>query len=491
MRKKTSLSRYGSVGIGLVAIAVAMSLLVIRLKPGRNWWSQSAYDNVATASVLQSDLNVCVVTSGRVESENRTIIQCELKNLDIPGRGGSGGASTVISLIPDGSTVKAGEVLCRLDASAYEEMVRQQQIVVEHSRSEYRQAELQVEVARLGLNEFREGSMQLDLETMNGQIALADSELQHAADRLAWTKRMHDKGYAPLGQVRTDEFDYQRMAYMLAHQRVARSVYEKFTVPRTVRSLESQITGSLATLSFQKAKLERNVDRLEALNLQVERCTIRAPHDGFVVYANDPRRGFVIEEGMSVRQKQALFYLPDLGKMEVEALFHETVVAKIRDGMPARVRIEALPGRLLEGRITKVAQIASQNLMNDVRYFAGIVTLDTIPRGLLPGMSAEIEVLTDRREEVLTVPAEALAFENGTEVCYVAHDGGLERREVKVGGSNRTLVEVTEGLEQGEQVVLDPDSMDKDTLAALTAEAEREKEAAPAHGEAESPTVTH
>lgn len=495
MRPRKTFKRFGTVGMGFVAVAAAITIVTLGPRFARKWLTQRPYENVATAPVRQADINVSLVTSGQVESENRTIIRCELKHLETQGRGQTltgGGASTVISLIPDGSPVKTGDVLCRLDSSMYEEMVRQQQIVVEQAKSEHRQAQLDVEVAKLSLVEFREGSMTVDLKEMDGQTALADSELKHAGDRLAWTRRMQKKGYASTGQLRTDEFNYQRMTYTLAQSRVARTVYERFTVPRTVRTLESQIKAAEATLAFEKAKLDRSVDRLAMLNLQVERCTIRAPHDGFVVYANDPRKGFVIEEGMTVREKQKLFFLPDLGKMEVEALFHETVVSKIRNGMPARVRIEAFPGKVLEGRITKVAPIASQNFMNDVRYFAGIISLDTFPQGLLPGMSAEVEVLTDRRHEVLTMPTEALAFENGNEVCYVARDGSLERREIKVGGSNRELIEVTEGLEPGEQVVLDPENMDRETLAALGAEADGEKDKGPsATGEAQPAAVTH
>ena len=84
-----------------------------------------------------------------------------------------------------------------------------------------------------------------------------------------------------------------------------------------------------ATLKYQDRRLARNLDRLAKLEKQVELCTIRAPHDGFVIYANDERRESVIEEGMSVRQKQDLFYLPDLTDMEVVAYLHESMVNEI------------------------------------------------------------------------------------------------------------------------------------------------------------------
>lgn len=491
MRQTKRRSRFGWVALGVIAMLSAGLLLTLHPLKGRSWWFPKPFRNVATTAVQQSDLNVSRMAMGKVESEERTLIRCELQNLEIRNRGqgmSSGGASTVISLVPDGTMVKEGDVLCRLDSSNYEEMVRQQQIIVERSKAEFRQAELTLDVAKLALLEFRDGSMLQDLKVMKAQIAMADSDVQHAADRLTWVKRMHDKGYASVAQLRADELNCQRSQFALKQNRVALTVYEKFTAPRNMRTLESQITAADAMLSFQQAKLQRNEERLETLNRQVERCTIRAPHNGMVVYANDPNKAFVIEEGMSVRQKQTLFYLPDLSKMEIDTLFHETVIKKVRSGMRARVRIEGLPGRVLDGHVIKIAQLATQNFLSDVRYYSGIVKLDTIPKGLLPGMTAEVEVMTDRLEEVLTVPPEAVAFENGLEVCYVAHDGNLERRQVKVGESNRDRVEVTEGLEKGEQVVLDAESVDKDAVTGLTAETDREH---PVTGQLEHASVTH
>ena len=57
---------------------------------------------------------------------------------------------------------------------------------------------------------------------------------------------------------------------------------------------------------------------------------------------------------------------------------------------------------------------------------------------------------------MLTVPTEAVVSEGGHDICYVAHEDGLERREVKLGQSNQDLLEITDGLGEGEQVVLNP-----------------------------------
>jgi HlyD family secretion protein len=124
--------------------------------------------------------------------------------------------------------------------------------------------------------------------------------------------------------------------------------------------------------------------------------------------------------------------------------------------MRARVRVEALEGRELEGHVTEVSALPTQVWYNDVRFFIATVKLDTIPKGLLPGMTAEVEIVTAQRPDALVIPAEALASEDGRDVCYVALDDHLERRELKIGQSTRLLHEVTEGLDEGEEVVLDP-----------------------------------
>jgi HlyD family secretion protein len=220
-------------------------------------------------------------------------------------------------------------------------------------------------------------------------------------------------------------------------------------------------------LTYQDRRLQRHREREDMLRLQVEHCTIRAPHDGFVIYANNDDRQIKIEEGMVVRQRQDLFYLPNLSKMMAMALVHESVASRIQPGMLARVRIEGLPGRVLEGHVNSVAQLPTQNYFNEVRYFYTEILLDTIPRGLRPGMTAEVEIATERREDVLAIPIEALAVENGQDFCYVAHEDRVERREIEIGRSTSNLLEVTEGLEEGELVVLDPDQFD-DALETLS-----------------------
>ena len=101
--------------------------------------------------------------------------------------------------------------------------------------------------------------------------------------------------------------------------------------------------------------------------------------------------------------------------------------------MRAKVQVEGIDNRRIEGHVTSVAPMATFNWRSDVKYFEGIVKLENLPDGLRPGMTAEVEIAMPRLDNVLAVPSEAIRIENGHDVCFVVHEDGLERREVKLG----------------------------------------------------------
>ncbi len=456
-------------------ISLAIATLAATATIGLGYWTlwrqpaRVPAEKYALAPVRRTDLHPALTASGRVESSKRTLIECELENISIGLMGErltAGGASVLLSIIPEGSFVQRGDVLAVLDASNYEELLRQQRMTVERSRADFRQAELTVDIAKLAVREFRDGSMAEAIKDFQGSLALAESDVARIKDRLEWVHRMKEKGYVALNQVTTEEFNLARADFSLGQERGAYELFTRWLAPRNLKTLEGRVLGAQATLNYQQRRLNRNLERLAKLERQVELCTIRAPHDGFVIYANDPRRDIVIEPGMSVRQRQDLLFLPDLSQMEVVTSLHESVLREVAKGMRARVFVEGMANRRLEGHVTGVSQLPTSNWRSDVRYFDSVVKLDDVPRGILPGMTAQVEIELDRRDNVLAVPAEAVADEEGRKFCYVVHDAGLERREVKLGNSTLDLMEVDEGLIEGEQVVLNPvlEEVELDTI---------------------------
>jgi HlyD family secretion protein len=447
---------------GIAALILVAGLAVVpALAPISR--PRSPLEEIPTVSVRRADLNAAVVAPGLVESAQSTEVRCALESFDIPGQGGGqsvGGTSTILQLIPNGSTVKKGDILCELDASAYKELVRRQKIAVKQVTAEHEQASLTLDVAEIELRAFREGERVQAEQQFRGQIALMQANLTRQTDRLGWVRRMLAKGCASRRQVVSEELAERKMTLDLAQQMRAFESYQRLSVPKELLFLQSQVAGAKAVLGFQSIRLKIEEKRLVHYQEMVDRCTVRAPHDGFVIHANRPGGTPEVYLGAPVRERLRLFYLPDLSRMEVTVIVHETVVDQIRVGMEVLGQVEALPGRVLKGRVMAISQFPlfdrESDMGNEVRNYAARVELTTQPAGLRPGMSAELKILTGQQLEVLAIPATAVTVEEGRSVCYVAHPDRFERRRVVLGKATRDLLEVTAGLKEGEEVVLDP-----------------------------------
>jgi HlyD family secretion protein len=394
--------------------------------------------------------------AGSVESSVQTVIRCEVEN--IKGKHGSGirnGATTIISLIDEGTRARAGDVLCRLDQSEYEELTRLQQIVVAQARAQHRSAQLDHDIAETALRQYLEGRRQVEIQGFQGRIALASADVARSSDRLEWLRRMRAKGYCSPAQLSSQKAALLRAEFDLAQVRTAYQEFQDFEVKRTIRSLQSEVKSAKVTLTFRTLRLRAEEARLARYEEQIARCTIRAPHDGQVILAHKPKRGVQIEEGLWVRQKQALIYLPDLSRLEVHVWLHETVVNQVRPGMRARVRPEG-SSRWLPGEVGAIDLLpASDDRAGpDVKCYRGRVRLAEVPKDLRLGLSAEVEIELAVLHDALVVPAGAVSREEGRYVCYVLGKDGLARRPVSLGHATPDWQEVVEGIAEGEEVAL-------------------------------------
>lgn len=450
--------------VGLIVLttgAVGAWSIVHRRRP--------AYEGLPLSIVRRADLYVTLAAGGQVESERKTTIECKLESLH--GAGPAGGASTIIELIDDGTEVKKGDVLCRLDASQFEELVRQQEIVVQQARADHLKATLTLKAAEMGLDEYRRGTLVQSVDQLRGQIVLSEAEVQRQTDRIAWAEKMLQKQYISVGELGSEHLALMQREIALGNLLTQMANLQRFEAPIAEKTLMAQVDSAQSQLSYQELRLRSTEDLLRQYRQQVENCTVRAPHDGIAILANDPRKDPKVLLGATVRQRMKLFYLPDLSTLEVLAVLNESVVNRVRPGASARVRLEAFADRELEGHVVSVASLPLEDRNRrsggDIKSYVSHIRLHSAPPKLRPGMTAEVEIDTARRPHALVVPNESIAIEQGREVCYVAHEEALERRPVALGEVNRNLVEVTEGLEEGEEIVRDPSQIEPSEVAII------------------------
>ncbi len=402
------------------------------------------------------DMSPILSVPGRIESTKRTIIRCKLENLS--GAAAGSGSSTLIELVPEGSMVKKGDVVARLDGSSYEEMLRQQAILVEQARASELQARLSHEIALLAVKEYEEGTVPETLKGMEGTIALARSDLSRAHDHMDWSQRMNGKGYASTAQVINDKNTTEQLGITLQRQLSSVDLFHRFTQLKAEKTLTGQVKMAKIALDNERLRLSRQLDRLKMIQAQVDGCRLLAPHDGYLFYCKEGRRPVQIEEGLAVRQGQALFYLPDLTQLEVIAAFNESIVDRVGIGQHAVIYFEAFPELSLPGIVTTVNQIPvpQNDRGEDVRFFVGSVRLDKVEPRLKPGMTSRVDIRLGRRENVIGIPHRAVLSDHGKKFCYVFKGETLERRDVTVGSDTPELIEVVSGLEPGEEFALEP-----------------------------------
>jgi HlyD family secretion protein len=429
----------------------------------RGWEPAPGVDSLEWVEVRRADLDTTLLAGGDLKPARQTAVTCEVE--DITDSDGT----MVLSLISNGALVKKGNELCRLDSSGIEELARQEEILVNQARALYTSASLELETARMALREFQEGLVTQSTKEFEARIALGQSDTQRQADRVAWVEGMVAKGYLGQGQLLSDRQALARARHELAKAEGEFRVFDRFKVPKEIHELRAQIQTAEIMRRLQADRLKVEEDELAYLRKQIENCTIRAPQDGVVVYANGSRWWpQPLQPGTLVYEGQSMFLIPDLTRMEVNVSVHESMGPRVRVGMKAKVRIASRPDHVIPGRVVAIEMLSKPNWKEwdeNIRHFIASVRLDETPSSALPFMSATVEIDTGRVPNALVIPVEALAMVDGQQSCYVVADDGLQRRAIKTRRATRDLLEVTGGLREGERVV--SRSLDVDEKTAI------------------------
>jgi RND family efflux transporter MFP subunit len=428
--------------------AIAAAALIATLLGSRLLNDDAVARNFLTEEARNADLIVSIAEDGTLESAHNTDIKCEVQ-----------GGSTILWIIPDGTDVKQGDELVRLDSAPIQEKIDLQRIAYEKAKALMIEAEKTFESAKISVQEYIEGMFVQQLQTLKVAATVAKENLESARNTLQFTNRMHRKGYVTTLQRDAQAFAVERAQLDLGVAETAITVLEKFTKPKTLVGLESVRDSSEAKMASEKAAFDLESDRLKKLEVELEKCVIRAPADGMVVYNNQEsgRRSeaAIIEEGALVRERQTMIRLPDLSHMQVKCTIHESKIDNLRRGMRARIKVQ---DREFQGIVTSVANQPEPSnwFSGSVREYAAVVAIETDSNGLRPGMTAAVEILIENLEDVLSVPVQALVEQKGKYYCWVQEPIGVEKREIQLGLGNNTRMQVTGGLHPGEQVLLNP-----------------------------------
>jgi HlyD family secretion protein len=377
---------------------------------------------------------------------------------------------TILSILTEGTQVRAGGVVCELDSSGFRQALEVQQLRHLRARAWVEQAGYTLAASEIALREYQDGILPQDIQLVRNYIGICETDRDRTARNLVWARAAMAKGFRTQGQVEADASRLELAEITLSDARQMLRRLVKYTGRRILKAHRAKVEAIRADRLSLESSLRLERERLERIEAMIAHCTMRAPHDGVVVYANRVNGWGTVEtqirEGMRVYQSQPIFRLLDASRMHIQARINESQVARVRSGQPVLIHLDAFPDRVMKGSVTEIMPLPSfaKGPFSDVHTFLANVRIESGGfAALRSGLTAELEFLVERRRRVPRVPLEAVrSFGDQTFAALVVSTAtGLHWlwRPVELGISDTTFAEVVSGLEPGDRVVAHADNL--------------------------------
>ena len=395
-----------------------------------------------------------IVEPGEVESAENVEIKSKVKSR------GSGGVS-ILEIIPEGTLVKKGDFLVRLDDAGLQKELLRQRISVHQANANLVKAQADVEAAKLALQEYLSGTFRQNEEQLESAEFVAKENFRRAEEYLAYSQKLAAKGYVSEAQLEADQFAVEKAAKELDLAQTRLEVLRTHTQKAKVNDLNASILTTEARLESARNSYELELTQEREIEDQIVNCTILSPADGEVTYANVNNKGVVIAEGEEVRENQTIIRLPDSSRLLVQAKINESRVEQVKTGMKCRITIDAIRDVELEGSVQSVSDYpwpAFDRYRAHIKEYGTKIIINDAPKGLRTGMTAKVTILSELIEDALQIPLPAVFRKKGQAYCLVVgEEEELELREIELGPNNMSHAVVRSGLQEGESVVINPD----------------------------------
>lgn len=316
--------------------------------------------------------------------------------------------------VKEGDQVKAGQILVQLDDA--------------DARAQAAGALAKLKASEAALNAIRRGGTQEEVLTTSAGLQKARTERDSARRNLEAMRKLQQRGAASAGEV---------------------------------EAAENRLKQAEADVELLESKTTRRYSNPEIARVQAEAAEARAAYEAAQnVLRNSnivsPRAGTVyslpIREGAFVNAGDLLVQVADLRKMQVRAFVDEPEVGKLARGQQVSLTWDAVPGRTWQGAVTRVPSTVITRGTRTVGEVVCEVSNDDLK--LLPNVNVSVVIATQKQENALTVPREAIMEDNGARFVYKIVENKLQRKEVKTGISSLTKIEIKDGLDERALVAL-------------------------------------
>ena len=420
------------------AVIVAIALVAVFVVK-----QQSGYTKVLTAKIHNQDLATIVSGTGQIRP--KTFV-----NLGATAMG-----RITHLYVKEGDHVKKGQLVATVENIAQEAQVAGQEAAI--------------------------SSAQTDISSYVAAEKTAEANVEHAQADLEQKKLDWDRaqGLYKAGIMAKQDYDAKKAAYDTDVASLAQAAAQVNQAKANTASARGRLNTQVATLRANKNAL--------ALTQAI------APFDGIVT--NEPvREGETVVEGIQNTEGSTFMTIADMSVVTAEVKVDETDIVNIKDGQPADVTVDAIPGKVFKGHVTLVGDQAllrstgistsqSTTGTEEAKDFKVVVTLDHPSDELRPGLSTTAKITTAQKSNVLALPIQALTMytppanpNNGNveaastsstnkpapvQGVYVVQKDAHGKQRAKfvpvtTGITGATDIEVLSGLKSGDEIVIGP-----------------------------------
>lgn len=395
------------IAIAIVAVAV-LGVATARLLRG----ATPKRDEIATYTVAKASFVRRVIAEGNLRAVKTT-------PLAAPRTSGRMGPMKIAWLAPDGTLVKAGQVVVRFDPSDPEKQLRDGQADLDSATAKLHQEAIKSSAA----------------------VADRDTDAVLARDELDQTRKFQsrDQMIFSRNQIIESEIDEQLAGAKQAHAEHAKQIERHLS------------RSNAAVIGVERRKAELAIAHARSA---LESMAIVAPTDGIFVLARN-WRGAMPKLGDSLWPGQAVAEIPILDAMEASVYVLEVEGSGLAEHQPAQVVIEARPERVFGGKIRLVDKLAQPRQPGSpVQYFGVVIELDKTDRDVMkPGQRVHATLVLDQAN-ALVVPRQAVVDKDGKTIVYRKAGTGFVPVAVELGAATSGRVVITKGLAAGDVIAL-------------------------------------
>ncbi len=321
-------------------------------------------------------------------------------------------------IIREGTRVEKGDYVAKLDPEEVEEEIRDTEEDMDRDESRLNQAQMD---SSLTLSEARDEIRKSEDDVLDKEIKVEQSTYESQA-----VQRQAEI-----------ELDMAR-----------RSLEQK------KRNYQQQKRKHELRVKRYEERLREELEYMEILQELKGDLTITAPSPGVIVYAED-RHGNKKKAGSHVsRWEPRIAILPDLSTMLSVTFVKEIDVTKIKEAMPVEIKVDAFPGETFDGEVISIANIGQSVEGQFLNGFKVQIEVDAEGIQLLPGMTSTNKFIIESLPDQLLIPREAVFVEEAQQVVYKKTPLGIVRQRVEVSGENDEYARITDGLKEGDKVLL-------------------------------------